>query len=64
MHFNTLKPWYVYMISMYASIQYTAIKLSLAGVIISGSWDKNVKVWDPRHQQPVITASNPERVSF
>ncbi|EDV27541.1 uncharacterized protein TRIADDRAFT_53336 [Trichoplax adhaerens] len=32
------------------------------GVIISGSWDKNVKVWDPRHQQPVITAANPERV--
>ena len=41
---------------------YDCINYLFAGVIISGSWDKNVKVWDPRHQQPVITAANPERV--
>lgn len=33
-----------------------------SGVIVTGSWDKTVKVWDPRQRQSTGTYSQPDKV--
>ncbi|XP_028394573.1 mitotic checkpoint protein BUB3-like [Dendronephthya gigantea] len=35
---------------------------SQLGIIITGSWDKTVKTWDPRQAQPTGTYSQPDKV--
>ncbi|XP_046844256.1 mitotic checkpoint protein BUB3-like [Xenia sp. Carnegie-2017] len=32
------------------------------GVVVTGSWDKTVKLWDPRQPQPTGTYSQPDKV--
>ena len=33
------------------------------GIIITGSWDKTVRTWDPRQPQPTGTYSQPDKVN-
>jgi len=32
------------------------------GILATGSWDKTIKYWDLRQQQPIATVQLPERV--
>jgi len=33
-----------------------------SGIIVSGSWDKTVKFWDPRQQKEISTLQLPGKV--
>ena len=35
----------------------------ISGLVITGSWDKTVKTWDPRQPQPTGTYSQPDKVN-
>lgn len=36
--------------------------LLTTGLIVTGSWDKNIKLWDPRSNQCTGTYQQPEKV--
>ena len=37
--------------------------LLTTGLIVTGSWDKNIKLWDPRSNQCTGTYQQPEKVA-
>lgn len=36
--------------------------LFISDVVVTGSWDKTVKMWDPRQPQATGTYSQPDKV--
>lgn len=44
------------------SVRYVNVTNSNQPVVVSGSWDKTLKYWDTRQQQPIATINLPERV--
>lgn len=43
------------------SVRYVNIPAAAAPMIVTASWDKTLKYWDTRQQQPVSTVNLPER---
>ena len=47
---------------MYFLIEDWIVLCVVTGLIVTGSWDKNIKLWDPRTNQCTGTYQQPEKV--